>query len=114
MLVSLGLILVSGLIQLITAKVVYLQWDITWVNAAPDGYERPVIGINNQWPCPQIDAEVGDRLVVDVTNSLGNQSTAIHWHGIHQYATGVMDGDSFVAQCPIPPGSSIRYDFTVS
>lgn len=109
-----ALLLVSGLGQLVAAKDVYLEWNITWVNAAPDGYERPVIGINNEWPCPQVDVNVGDRLIVDVTNFLGNQSTAIHWHGLHQYTTGTMDGDAFVTQCPVPPGSTIRYDFTVS
>ncbi|KUL92456.1 hypothetical protein ZTR_02283 [Talaromyces verruculosus] len=112
MIPSFTLLLASGLFQFVAAKDVYLQWDITWVNAAPDGYERPVIGINNEWPCPQIDVDVGDRLIVDVTNSLGNQSTAIHWHGLHQYTTGTMDGSSSVSQCPVPPGSTIRYDFT--
>jgi iron transport multicopper oxidase len=114
MIPSLTLLLVSGLVQFVAAKDVYLQWNVTWVNAAPDGYERPVIGINNEWPCPQVDVDVGDRLIVDVTNGLGNQSTAIHWHGLHQYTTGTMDGSSSVSQCPVPPGSTIRYDFTVS
>jgi len=95
------------------AKVVHLQWDVTWVNAAPDGFERPVIGINGQWPCPQVDVDLGDRLIVDVYNGLGNQSTGIHWHGFHQYMTAVMDGSSEVTQCPIAPGQSMRYDFMV-
>lgn len=83
------------------------------VNASPDGFERPVIGINHQWPCPQIDVDVGDRLIVDVYNGLGNQSTGIHWHGFHQYMSGVMDGTSQVTQCPLPPGKHMRYDFQV-
>lgn len=114
MITSLFLLLVSGLVQFVAAKDVYLYWNITWVNAAPDGYERPVIGINNEWPCPQVDVDVGDRLIVDVENSLGNQSTGIHWHGIHQYASGTMDGASSVTQCSVPPGSNIRYSFIVS
>ncbi|KAJ5832021.1 CAZyme family AA1 [Penicillium riverlandense] len=95
------------------AKDVYLKWDVTWVNAAPDGFERPVIGINDQWPCPQVDVDLGDRLIVDVYNGLGNQSTGVHWHGFHQYMSGVMDGSSEVTQCPIAPGQSMRYDFMV-
>ncbi|KAH8702101.1 conidial pigment biosynthesis oxidase Abr1/brown 1 [Talaromyces proteolyticus] len=106
-------LLLAGLAQFVAAKDVYFHWNITWVNASPDGYERPVIGINGEWPCPQIDVDVGDRLIIDVKNSLGNQSTGIHWHGIHQFMTGTMDGASAVTQCPVAPGSMIRYDFVV-
>ncbi|KAJ5573745.1 Multicopper oxidase abr1 [Penicillium hispanicum] len=108
------LLLAGWAAKLAAAKDVYLDWNITWVNASPDGFERPVIGINNQWPCPQIDVDVGDRLIVDVYNGLGNQSTGIHWHGFYQYATGVMDGTTSVTQCPIPPGSHMQYHFDVN
>lgn len=96
------------------AKTVTYDWDIGWVTASPDGYERPVIGINGEWPCPTVQVDLGDRLVVHVTNSLGNQSTSLHWHGQNQRGTPFMDGTSGVAQCPIPPGSHFTYDFTVS
>lgn len=95
------------------AKDVYHDWHITWVNAAPDGFTRPVIGINGHWPCPQIDLDKGDRLIIDVYNDLGNQSTGIHWHGLHEYMTGYMDGTSGVTQCPIPPGRHMRYEVNV-
>lgn len=108
-----GLIALASWLGLAAAKNVYLDWNVTWVNASPDGYERPVIGINGEWPCPQIDVDVGDRLIVDVYNGLGNESTGIHWHGFHQYATGVMDGDSGVTQCPIAPGLRMQYHFDV-
>lgn len=100
--------------QIVSSSTVYYNWTINWVTAAPDGYVRPVIGINGEWPCPQVDLEVGDRLIVDVYNGLGNQSTGIHWHGIHQTGTQVMDGASGTTQCPIPPGCHLRYDFVVS
>ena len=95
------------------AKTVYYNWNITWVTAAPDGYSRPVIGINGQWPCPQVDVDVGDRMVVNVYNDLGNQSTGLHWHGIHQNGSTDMDGASGVGQCPIAPRLSFTYDFIV-
>lgn len=107
------IVLAACLVAVVSSKVVHLEWDITWVNAAPDGFERPVIGINGQWPCPQVDLDFGDRLIVDVYNSLGNQSTGIHWHGLHMYMTGVMDGATGATQCPIPPGQHMRYDFQV-
>jgi iron transport multicopper oxidase len=102
-------LLVAALLRHAVAKEVYYDWHITWVNVAPDGYERPVIGINNQWPCPQIDVDIGDQLVIDVHNDLGNQTTGIHWHGLHQYMKGYMDGAPGVTQCPIHPGQTMRY-----
>ncbi|KAJ5365814.1 Multicopper oxidase type 2 [Penicillium concentricum] len=101
-------------VGLAAAKDVYLNWNVTWVNASPDGFERPVIGINGQWPCPQIDVDLGDQLIVDVYNGLGNESTAIHWHGIRQEGSGVMDGAVGVTQCPLPPGERMQYHFDIN
>ncbi|KAL8719660.1 MAG: hypothetical protein Q9225_003357 [Loekoesia sp. 1 TL-2023] len=101
-------------VVLACAKTVTYDWEITWVTASPGGFTRPVIGINGEWPCPTVEVDVGDRLVVHVTNSLGNQSTSLHWHGQNQRGTPYMDGTSGVAQCPIPPGSYFTYDFTVA
>jgi iron transport multicopper oxidase len=36
-----------------------------------------------------------------------------HWHGIFQEGTQWADGPSFVTQCPIVPGESFLYQFTV-
>ncbi|KAG2003852.1 hypothetical protein GB937_009345 [Aspergillus fischeri] len=107
-------LLLSWLVGFTAAKDIHLDWNITWVWAAPDGFGRPMIGINNEWPCPIVNADLGDRLIVDVHNGLGNQSTGIHWHGFHQYMTGTMDGSNQVTQCAMPPGSSMRYEFDVN
>ncbi|RLL98819.1 Multicopper oxidase abr1 [Aspergillus turcosus] len=104
----------SWLVGFTAAKDIHLDWNITWVWAAPDGFGRPMIGINDEWPCPLVNADLGDRLIVDVYNGLGNQSTGIHWHGFHQYMTGTMDGSNQVTQCALPPGSSMRYEFNVN
>ena len=96
-----------------SAEVKY-DWELTWVDANPDGRSvRPVIGVNGQFPCPTINVNVGDHLIVNVKNSLGNESTSIHWHGMRQEGTNGMDGSTGATQCPIPPGSSFTYDFTV-
>lgn len=110
----LALVLFSlGFVPLAFAKIVHYDWNITWVTAAPDGYSRPVIGINGQWPCPQVDVNMGDRVIFNIYNGLGNQSTSMHWHGIHQRGTTEMDGSSGTNQCPIAPGVSFTYDFIV-
>ncbi len=106
-------LLILGLCHISFAKTVTYNWDLTWVTAAPDGFARPVIGINGQWPCPQVDVDLGDRLIVHVYNGLGNESTSIHWHGIHQTGTPEMDGATGITQCPIAPGQSFTYDFNV-
>lgn len=102
-----------SLASLARAGTVTYNWDVTWVNAAPDGFMRPVIGINNQWPCPKIEATKGDTVVVNLNNKLGNETTGLHFHGVNQINSIEMDGPSAFTQCPVPPGSSIQYKFLV-
>lgn len=89
------------------------NWDVTWVKACPDGVCRPAIGINGKWPCPRIEVPIGERVIIHVNNKLGNETTAIHFHGLFQTGTNGMDGPAGVTQCPIPVGGSFTYDFTV-
>ncbi|TID17902.1 putative urea active transporter 1 [Venturia nashicola] len=94
----------------------YYEFDLYWINAAPGGITRPVIGINGEWPPPTIEADVGEEITVVVHNNLGNATTAIHWHGIHQTSglRGIMDGAGAVTQCPISPGSTFTYSFAAN
>ena len=62
---------------------------------------------NGSVPGPTIEANVGDTLIVHFTNELPEETT-IHWHGLELPAD--MDG-SHIAQTPIPPGGSFRYEF---
>lgn len=97
------------------AETVTYDWNVTWVQANPDGaHERKVIGINNAWPLPIVEVNTGDQLVANVYNGLGDKDMSIHWHGMFQNGTTYMDGASMVSQCPIPPGSSLTYNFTVT
>ncbi|KUJ12595.1 putative ferrooxidoreductase Fet3 [Mollisia scopiformis] len=97
-----------------SAKTVTYDFNVTWVTANPDGLaERKVIGINGHWPLPIIEVDKNDRLVVNMYNGLGDKDTSVHFHGMYQNGTNSMDGLSMVTQCPVPPGSSITYNFTV-
>lgn len=108
-------LLLTILVAQAAAAVVSYDWTITWVSANPDGrLTRPVIGVNNVWPPPTINVNKGDRLIVKVTNGLGNETTTIHWHGLFQTGSNTMDGPAMVNQCPIPPGMSYTYDFTIN
>lgn len=112
-LVALACALFTSL-QVTTAATVTYDFNVGWVRANPDGaFERPTIGINGQWPIPRIEANVGDNVVVHVTNQLGNQTTSLHFHGLFMNGTNHMDGPVQVTQCAIPPGGSFTYDFTV-
>jgi iron transport multicopper oxidase len=56
---------------------------------------------------------MGDTVIITVTNNLGNETTAIHFHGLHQINTTYADGPAMVTQCPIQPGGVFVYEFIV-
>jgi iron transport multicopper oxidase len=58
-----------------------------------------------------IEANVGDTIVVNMQNNLGNESTSLHFHGMYQTGTQPYDGPVGVTQCPVNPGSSFTYTF---
>ncbi|KAF5681689.1 cell surface ferroxidase [Fusarium circinatum] len=97
------------------AATVSYDFSVDWVRANPDGaFERSTIGINGAWPIPRIEASVGDTVLVNVRNNLGNQSTSLHFHGLFMNGSNHMDGPSQVTQCPIQPGESFLYNFTIT
>jgi iron transport multicopper oxidase len=111
----LSVLLLVFISNITEAAIVTYDFNITWVRANPDGlFERPTIGINGQWPLPVMKATIGDQVVVNVDNQLGNQSTSLHFHGLFQNGTTEMDGPAQVSQCAIPAGSQFTYNFTVS
>ncbi len=50
---------------------------------------------------------------IHVNNQMPHTSTSIHWHGIDQKNSTMMDGVTGVTQCAIPPGGSFTYEFKV-
>ncbi|XP_057979781.1 laccase-12-like [Malania oleifera] len=70
------------------------------------------ITVNGQYPGPTLEVNNGDTLVVNVVNR-ARYNVTIHWHGIRQMRTGWADGPEFVTQCPIRPGGSYTYRFTI-
>lgn len=96
-----------------TGETKTFHFNVTYVTASPDGYNRTVVGINNAWPCPEINVNRGDRVLIYVNNQLPDQNTSLHVHGMFQHGTTQFDGPEFVTQCPIPPGESMLYNFTV-
>ncbi|MBW0530064.1 hypothetical protein O181_069779, partial [Austropuccinia psidii MF-1] len=75
------------------------QFIITNTSGAPDGYTRPMLVINNQYPAPLIECNEGDTLEISLKNTL-DTDVSIHWHGIWQTGTPWMDGVYHNVQCP--------------
>ncbi|KDP44695.1 hypothetical protein JCGZ_01195 [Jatropha curcas] len=70
------------------------------------------ITVNGMFPGPTLELHNGDSLVVKVVNK-ARYNLTIHWHGVRQMRTGWADGPEFVTQCPIRPGGSYTYRFTI-
>ncbi|KAI7009887.1 Laccase-3 [Hortaea werneckii] len=98
----------------ITCKTREYNFEVTNTTLSPDGVERLVLAVNGQMPGPAITANWGDEIVVHVKNSMQNNGTTIHWHGLRQNYTNEMDGVPSITQCPIAPGDSMTYRFKAS
>ncbi|CAF2597983.1 unnamed protein product [Rotaria sp. Silwood2] len=75
--------------------------------------QKPIVGVNYQYPGPPIEAYEGDTLVIRVINKLP-QPTTVHWHGISQNGTQDMDGAVGATQCAISRNGEMTYIFKAS
>ena len=73
---------------------------------------KPMILVNGLSPGPVLEANFGDRLIINVFNNMTNETT-IHWHGQYLRDQNFMDGTYSLTQCGIPPGASMTYNWTV-
>ncbi|KII87726.1 hypothetical protein PLICRDRAFT_176505 [Plicaturopsis crispa FD-325 SS-3] len=93
--------------------------DLPIVNAviSPDGFSRSAVLAGGTFPGPVIRGNKGDSFSIKVTDDLVDKTmvtdTSVHWHGLSQNGTNFADGASSVTQCPIIPGHSFTYNFTV-
>lgn len=67
-------------------------------------------GYNGSMTGPEIRARAGDRVKVELTNTLTDQ-TGIHWHGLA--LRNDQDGVQYLTQEPVPVGATLGYDFNV-
>ncbi|KAF8515454.1 Cupredoxin [Gautieria morchelliformis] len=107
---STSLLLLSGIAF---ARIRHYTLDIGNALVAPDGFQRSAVTVNGNTPGPVLIASKGDKMIVNVTNSLSDpfmrRSTTVHWHGIYQRLQAQDDGPAGVTQCPIAPGNSYAY-----
>ncbi|MER9775670.1 DUF4396 domain-containing protein [Mesorhizobium sp. M0220] len=82
-----------------------VRWQIL-PDVAVDAY-----AYNGQIPGPRIHIRQGDRIRINVTNGLPEETT-VHWHGL--ILPNQMDGPAEITQAPIEPGQSYSYEFTAT
>ncbi|XVF05816.1 hypothetical protein REPUB_Repub05bG0205600 [Reevesia pubescens] len=70
------------------------------------------ITVNGQFPGPTLEVRDGDTLVITAINR-ARYNITLHWHGIRQLRNPWADGPEYVTQCPIQPGRSYTYTFTI-
>jgi FtsP/CotA-like multicopper oxidase with cupredoxin domain len=88
-------------------KIFHLRAETLRHQIAP-GLDVEAWGYNGSTPGPVIEAVVGDRVRIYVTNHLP-EPTSIHWHGI--LVPYGMDGVVGLTQRAIAPGKTFRYEF---
>ncbi|XP_020234630.1 laccase-4 [Cajanus cajan] len=74
---------------------------------------KSIVTINGKFPGPTLYAREDDTVLVKVINQV-NHNVTIHWHGVRQLRTGWADGPAYVTQCPIQPGQTYVYNFTLT
>ncbi|NUS21203.1 MAG: multicopper oxidase domain-containing protein [Mesorhizobium sp.] len=82
-----------------------IRWQIL-PNVTVDAY-----AYNGQIPGPRIHIRQGDRVRINVTNGLPEETT-VHWHGL--ILPNQMDGPAEITQPPIETGQTYSYEFTAT
>lgn len=103
-----------------TPQTHYFNWTTGQGHYNVDGtFDAEIItcdsndGKGPSFPWPSIKVNKGDRVIVTLNNGFAVKNTSLHFHGLFQNGTNQMDGPEMITQCPIAPGSSFTYNFTV-
>ncbi|GLT80710.1 hypothetical protein SLA2020_521350 [Shorea laevis] len=70
------------------------------------------VTVNGKFPGPTLEVRDGDSLVIKAINK-AKYNVSLHWHGIRMLRNPWADGPEYVTQCPIRPGMSYTYRFTI-
>ncbi|XP_057458644.1 laccase-4-like [Lotus japonicus] len=98
---------------LVECRVRHCNFHVVAKNTTRLCSSKSIVTVNGQFPGPTLYAREGDTVLVKVLNKV-NHNITIHWHGIRQLRTGWADGPAYVTQCPIQPGHSYVYNFTIT
>jgi FtsP/CotA-like multicopper oxidase with cupredoxin domain len=94
---------VEGGVHVYDLDVSVIEWNIL------NSQQVMAYAFNRQVPGPRIRITQGDKIRINVTNNLPDE-TSVHWHGL--ILPNAMDGPGDVTQTPIQPGETFSYEFT--
>ncbi|KAK3226196.1 hypothetical protein Dsin_006058 [Dipteronia sinensis] len=98
---------------LVESRVRHYKFNVVMKNTTKLCSNKPIVTVNGKFPGPTLYAREDDTVLVKVTNHV-KYNVSIHWHGIRQLRTGWADGPAYITQCPILPGQSYVYNFTIT
>ncbi|XP_052177002.1 laccase-4 [Diospyros lotus] len=108
------LILVACLFPvLVESTVRHYKFNVVMRNTTRLCSTKPIVTVNGRFPGPTLYAREDDTVLVKVVNHV-KYNVSIHWHGVRQLRTGWADGPAYITQCPIQPGQSYVYNFTIT
>ncbi len=82
-----------------------VEWEVE------PGKVVDALAYNGQIPGPTLKADIGDDVIIRVTNELDDQGTSLHPHGLRDHDFAI-DGVTYIAQDPIATGETMDYAFT--
>lgn len=115
--IVLGFIALSSpphLVDRAFAKTQHYEFHVKYQTVSRLCSTKSIPTVNGEFPGPTVYAQEGDNVRVKVINELSDKNITIHWHGIRQLRTGWADGPGYITQCPIQPGHSYSYSFTIT
>ncbi|GAB4857379.1 Laccase-4 [Ancistrocladus abbreviatus] len=98
---------------LVECEVRQYKFNVVMKNYSRICSSKPIVTVNGRFPGPTLHAREDDTVLVTVVNQV-KYNVSIHWHGIRQLRTGWADGPAYITQCPIQPGQSYVYNFTIT
>ncbi|KAK9279569.1 hypothetical protein L1049_013248 [Liquidambar formosana] len=108
------LVLVACILPaMVEGMIRHYKFNVVMKNTTRLCSTKPIVTVNGEFPGPTVSAREGDTVLVKVVNHV-KYNISIHWHGIRQLRTGWADGPAYITQCPIQPGQSFVYNFTVT
>ncbi|XP_031265112.1 laccase-4-like [Pistacia vera] len=108
------LLLVACVFPLVVeCRVRHYKFNVVMKNSTKLCSTKSIVTVNGRFPGPTLYAREDDTVLVKVVNHV-KYNVSIHWHGIRQLRTGWADGPAYVTQCPIQPGQTYVYNFTIT
>ncbi|KAK4392293.1 Laccase-4 [Sesamum angolense] len=91
---------------LVQCRVRHYKFNVVMKNTTRLCSTKSIVTVNGKFPGPTIYAREDDTVLIKVVNHVK--------HGIRQLRTGWADGPAYITQCPIQPGQSYVYNFTIT